>query len=87
MMKIQQSSVDYLKLMGERQTQALNFLDINEENYKLSYEQVMHDALYKQRLTEEDDAIKIKIEAKDVTETKQEIKAIWLEKLKMEGML
>lgn len=87
MTKIQEASQEYLKLLGKKQQQALNFLEISEPNFKSAYEQVMMDPVMKQRLQDEDDQIKMNMEKKDVKESKSEIKAMWLEKLRMEGML
>jgi len=65
----------------------LEFLDISEENYKLSFTEVMNDPEWKKRVEDDDNEIKMASDRKEVVETKAEIRRIWLSKLKAESEL
>jgi len=67
--------------------QVVEHLEISPENWKISQEAVVRDPSMALRMQKHDlDSAKL-LDAKEVIESKEEIKRIWMEKVRLEGEL
>lgn len=53
----------------------------------MSYYEAMNDPVFKAKMEKEEATLKMKMDEREITESKQEIKAIWLEKLRLDSEL
>lgn len=77
--KIQQASHDFYQLSAEEMRFALNFLDISPENYSLTMQKVMQEPNIQKMCEENDMELRARLEHKDLTQSRDEIKKIHLE--------
>jgi hypothetical protein len=74
-------------LLTQRTMQVIEHLDISKENWQLSQDSVVRDPAMAKRMQEHDLNLAKVLDAKDVVESKEEIKRIWMEKVRLEGEL
>ena len=84
---IGQASQAYQNLMVQRTKQVIQHLDLNEQAWALSNQEVMRDQVYVQRIQEHDQNLAKELDAREIVESKEEIKRIWMEKVRLEGEL
>ncbi len=65
----------------------IEHLDINEANWKHSNDAVVRDPSMAKRMQDHDLNLAKTLDSKEVTESKEEIKRIWMEKVRLEGEL
>jgi hypothetical protein len=81
------ASTAYNTLIMQRTKQVIEHLEMLEQNWVVSQNEVMRDPNMSRRMMEHDLTIAMSLDAKEVTESKEEIKRIWMEKIRMEGEL
>jgi predicted NAD-dependent protein-ADP-ribosyltransferase YbiA (DUF1768 family) len=67
--------------------QVVEHLEINKENWQHSQDAVVRDPAMAKRMQEHDLNLAKVLDAKEVIESKEEIKRIWMEKVRLEGEL
>jgi hypothetical protein len=67
--------------------QVVEHLEISKENWQLSQDSVVRDPTMAKRMQDHDLNLAKLLDAKEVTESKEEIKRIWMEKVRLEGEL
>ena len=77
----------YGDLLEKRTKDVINFLDISPENWQVNFQEAMNDPVAKAKMQADEATLKIALDTRELTESKGEIKAIWLEMLKMQGDL
>ena len=73
--------------MVTRTKQVIEHLEMNEQNWGLTHQEVMQDQNVQKRMQEHDLNLAKHLDAKEVVESKEEIKGIWMEKVRLEGEL
>jgi len=71
----------------QRTMQVVEHLEISKENWQLSQDSVVRDPTMAKRMQDHDLNLAKLLDAKEVTESKEEIKRIWMEKVRLEGEL
>jgi hypothetical protein len=74
-------------LLTQRTMQVVEHLEINKENWQHSQDAVVRDYAMAKRMQEHDLNLAKVLDAKEVIESKEEIKRIWMEKVRLEGEL
>lgn len=74
-------------LMIQRTKQVIEHLDMSEENWKHSNDAAARDPNLAKRMQEHDLNLAKVLDSKEVVESKEEIKRIWMEKVRLEGEL
>jgi hypothetical protein len=74
-------------LLTQRTMQVVEHLEINKENWQHSQDAVVRDPAMAKRMQEHDLNLAKVLDAKEVIESKEEIKRIWMEKVRLEGEL
>ena len=65
----------------------IEHLDMSEENWKHSNDAAGRDPNVAKRMQEHDPNLAKVLDSKEVVESKEEIKRIWMEKVRLEGEL
>ena len=76
-----------MQLLQQRTRDSIEFLDIAEANYLFNVNAIQQDPEMRQRCELEDNKLKTEMERKVVTESKVEIRTIWLERMRAEADL
>jgi hypothetical protein len=76
-----------MTMLQQRTRDSIEFLDIAEGNYRTTLNEITNDPEMRKRIEYEDNKLKTDLERREVTESKAEIRKIWLEKLKAEADL
>lgn len=84
---ISEASQSYMTMLQQRTRDSIEFLDIAEGNYRTTLNEITNDPEMRKRIEYEDNKLKTDLERREVTESKAEIRKIWLEKLKAEADL
>ena len=82
---IQKSAQDYEAIMKESTLEALKLLDITEKNYEASFMKARQDPNVLQRLQKTEEGIRLEVEPKkEILESKDEIKKVMMDKIRMD---
>lgn len=82
---IQKSAQDYEAIMKESTLEALKLLDISEKNYEASFMKARQDPNVLQRLQKTEEGIRLEVEPKkEILESKDEIKKVMMDKIRMD---
>lgn len=81
------ASQEHSALLIQRTKQVIEHLDISEQNWKLSNDTAARDPSVAMRMQEHDLNLAKSLDSKEVVESKEEIKRIWMEKVRLEGEL
>jgi len=83
--KIQQASHDFYQLSAQEMRFALNYLDILPENYALTMQKVMKEPGINKMCEENDMELRARLDHKDLTQSREEIKKIQMEVIEGEA--